>query len=197
MSKKFCVYSAMLAILFAAGGIRADTAPVAKEYELKGVFIYRSANFVEWPPAHRPDPDLIIGIIGKDPFGNVFDIIKEKLANRAKIIIKRFPGLHELNTSAERDRPTVHPDADAIRKCHVLFVCPSEKNELKPILDMVKNHPILTVADVKGFLEAGGIMNLIMDGDKVRFGINLLAAQHAGVTVRSQLLRIASKVIEE
>ena len=65
------------------------------------------------------------------------------------------------------------------------------------ILESVKEQGILTIADTKGFLEAGGIINLMMEEKKVRFEINMVAAKKSGIQIRSQLLRLAKKVIKQ
>ena len=62
---------------------------------------------------------------------------------------------------------------------------------------MVKDHHVLTVGDTKGFLESGSIIEFIMVDRKVRFGINVAAAKEAELTIRSQLLRLAEKIIKE
>jgi hypothetical protein len=53
------------------------------------------------------------------------------------------------------------------------------------------------VGEMPGFLEAGGIMNFLMEDNKVRFEVNAAAAKHAKLKIRSQLLRLAKRVIEE
>jgi hypothetical protein len=78
-----------------------------------------------------------------------------------------------------------------------LFVCHSEKQNLKEILNTVKDHYVLTVGDTEGFLEAGNIIEFVMVERKVRFEINMAAARRAKLKIRSQLLRLAEKIIEE
>ncbi len=50
---------------------------------------------------------------------------------------------------------------------------------------------------MQGFLESGGIINFVMEEKKVRFEINMTAAKSAKLKIRSQLLRLAKRVIGE
>ncbi len=86
---------------------------------------------------------------------------------------------------------------EALKKCHVLFLCSSEKQNLREILTLVKTSSVLTVAETEGFLKAGAMINFTMEDNKIRFEVNLTAANEAKLQVRSQLLRVARKVIKE
>jgi len=61
----------------------------------------------------------------------------------------------------------------------------------------LKGSPILTIGESDGFLESGGIINFLMEDEKVRFEINNTAAKQARLKIRSKLLRLAQRVIEE
>src|SRR5437867_1187382 len=54
--------------------LSAQTAP-PKEYQVKAVFLFNFAQFVEWPPAAFADDKspIVIGILGDDPFGAYLD----------------------------------------------------------------------------------------------------------------------------
>src|SRR2546423_1873379 len=67
-------------------------APRATEYEVKAAFIYNFAKYVQWP-ASRSDPRLpfVIGVIGKDPFGNVLDdVMSGQRVQRRAVVIRRL-----------------------------------------------------------------------------------------------------------
>jgi hypothetical protein len=52
------------------------------------------------------------------------------------------------------------------------------------------------VGDTDGFLESkGGIINFTLQDEKVRFEVDLGAARQANLKIRSQLLRLAQRVI--
>lgn len=160
-----------------------------QEYKVKAAFLYNFIKFIEWPPTKLSDKETInIGVIGENPYKDAFDPIKDKRIENKKIVIKFFKNLEELKNNRQIDN---------IRKCHVLFVCGSEKKQFKEILSLVSEHNVLTVSDTNGFLESGGIINFLIEDQKVCFEINNYNAKQEKLNIRSQLLRLAKKVIEE
>ena len=170
-----------------------------REYQIKAAFLYNFVKFTSWPGEQAADGNepnavdsnepMTIGIIGENPFGDAFEPIKDKRVKGRKILLKRFKGLEELRQSKEQ--------LEAVRKCHLLFVCRSQKEQLKEIMDSVKDCPVLTVGDMSGFLESGGMINFVIEENKIRFEINLAAARLAGLRISSRLLRLAKRVLRE
>ena len=79
----------------------------------------------------------------------------------------------------------------------MLFISSSEKEHLKEIVNLVKDGSVLTVGEMAGFMEAGGIINFVMDKKKVRFEINNAAAKRSKLKLRSGLLKLAKRVIRQ
>ncbi|MCJ7777900.1 MAG: YfiR family protein, partial [Sedimentisphaerales bacterium] len=57
-----------------------DDSTVNREYQVKAAFLYNFIQFVDWPEEKSADSNkpITIGIIGKDPFENAFEPIKDK-----------------------------------------------------------------------------------------------------------------------
>ncbi len=172
---------------------------ISREYQVKAAFLYNFIKFVDWPEEKTTDANepIIIGIIGKDQFGAAFEPIKDRVVKGSKVVVRRFKGLEQLEESGEKNGSEQHQQIDAIRKCHLLFICRSEKTRPTETINLVKGYSVLTIADIPGFLEAGGIIRFVMDGKKVRFEINVTAAKRAKLKIRSQLLRLAKRIVEE
>lgn len=149
------------------------------EYLVKAAFLYNFTKFVEWPAEAFNDNDapIFLGILGDDPFGSAIKTIEGKTIKGRKLIIKRFSRVENLN------------------ECHILFICSSERKRLSQILDRVKSKNVLTVGETEEFVQTGGILSLVKDGKKIKFGVNLNAAREAGVKVSSKLLKLAKFVI--
>ncbi len=62
---------------------------------------------------------------------------------------------------------------------------------MRPFLGSVRHYPILTVGEMDRFGEQGGIINFFSEGNKVRFEINVGAAEKARLKISSQLLSLA------
>lgn len=170
----------------------------SREYQIKAAFLYNFIKFVDWPKEKIGDSNqpIIIGLIGEDPFGDVFEPIKDKKVKGRSVVIKRFKSFEELKKSSGEDNPESGRKIEALTKCHLLFICAEEKN-FKEIINSVKDHSVLTVGEVKGFLESGGIINFLMEEKKIRFEVNIVAAKRAKLEIRSKLLRLAKRVVKE
>lgn len=158
-----------------AAGLRAQEA-TPTEYQVKAFMLVNFANFVEWPDASfaRTDDPIVIGILGKDPFGKELDkAVESKLVKNRKFIVKRFTSLEQ---SAN---------------CNILFISSSEHNRLPAVIQQIKGRGVLTVNEDSHFTELGGVINFVIRDKKVRFEINAGAAQQAGLKINSQLLRLA------
>lgn len=206
---KTTVASLLAALFLLNAGIpetvRADAA-TEREYQLKAAFLYNFIMFIDSPrftssddeaaeEASEADKPILIGIIGKDPFGKAFEPLENREIRNRSVVVRRFEGLERLvdTTESEAER---FPHRDAVRQCHVLFICASERDHLRAILRPLMGHAVLTVGDFPGFLEAGGTINFVIEDKKVRFEVNLAAAERAKLEIRSRLLRLASRVIK-
>lgn len=195
----------ILAACLMMGASRAVCAEstAAQEYQLKAAFLYNFILFVDGerfepptPEAKKNDPNqpILVGILGKDPFGNAFEPLQNKLVRDRRVVIRRFKSLREF-ADAEGRLPGRHPQFERIQDCHVLFICQSEAECLAHLLRPAGRWSVLTVADTPGFLEAGGIINFLIEDKKVRFEVNTAAAQRANLRIRSQLLRLAKRIV--
>ena len=185
------VFAVLLLTLLLGSQAQANTVS-SREYQVKAAFLYNFIMFVDWPQEKVANgSEITIGIIGDDPFDNAFDPIKNKHAGNRDIVVKRFKGLQALKASDQLDKTV-----DAIRKCHLLFICRSEKDVVSEIMTLLKGSNVLVIGDMEVFLETGGgIINFILQDEKVRFEVDLSAAKQANLKIRSQLLKLAKRVI--
>lgn len=151
-----------------------DTQPT--EYQIKAAFIFNFAKFVEWPAAafEKASSPIIVGVIGENPFQDALEkTIKSKTVDEHPVIIMQFRA------------------ATDATNCHILFISSSEKARLPQILKQLKGRSVLTVGEMPGFTEAGGMINFVLEGTKIRFQINNDTANSVGLKISSKLLRLA------
>jgi hypothetical protein len=168
----------LVSVVLTTGKSRAQDAPPS-EYQVKAAFIFNFAKFVEWPATAFSDAKspLVIGILGENPFGEDLErIVHAKTLNQRSIEVKK-------NCQ----------NAEEAKKCHVLFISTSEKKRLQEILSAVAGTNILTVSEMDGFIEAGGIINFFREGNKIRFQIDHATAKKSGLKVDSKLLGLGKK----
>ncbi|MGA9040112.1 MAG: YfiR family protein [Terriglobales bacterium] len=156
------------------------TAQSATEYQVKAAFLFNFAKFVDWPAEAFPNADasLQICVLGTDPFDRDFEqLIVEKAVNGHRIEV-------------------VHPDGlPQARACHILFIASTDKLQISQILRALKGSSVLTVGDTPGFVQMGGIINFVLDENRVRFEINLKAAEAAHLKISARLLTVAKVVL--
>jgi hypothetical protein len=151
----------------------------ATEYEVKAAYLLNFGKFIK-EPAAPTSPEInkfTICVMGDDPFGQVLDstVRDEKIAG--KPVTARRIG---------RTQDTAG--------CQVLFVSRSEEKQVRKILPALSKAGLLTVSDMPGFLDRDGMIQFTLVGNRVRFEVNLDAVQGAGLTLSSELLKVASSV---
>jgi len=158
----------------------AAQAQSATEYQVKAAFLFNFAKFVDWPvdAFASADSALQICVLGQDPFGRDFEqVIVDKTVNGHRIEI-------------------AHPDGvPQARACQILFIAASETAHLRAILAGLKGASVLTVGDAPGFAILGGVINFVLDDGRVRFEINVKAAELAHLKISARLLTVAKVVL--
>jgi hypothetical protein len=175
--------SAVLLLTWASASpirsVRAQDAPT--EYQVKAAYLFNFLKFVEWPgdPVADTHGRWVIGIVGDNPFGDeLAQIISGKTVQGHELQVRRF-----------------QPGED-LHACHVLFISASEKKRLPSLLATLSGSTVLTVADMDHFIEAGGMIQFVMEDKRVRFAIDVGASGRARLKVSSKLLSLARTVTE-
>jgi hypothetical protein len=179
LTRRWRVWLAAM-VLFAMGypTAQAQSAPF-REYQIKAVFLFNFAQFIEWPATTFPDAKspLVIGVLGKDPFeGSLEEAVRDEKVNGRAFVIEHY------------SRP------DDIKNCQILFISRSESGQLEQILETLKGRSILTVGDADQFASRGGMIRFVTERNRVRLRINLESAKAANLTLSSKLLRPADIV---
>jgi hypothetical protein len=162
--------SILAGILILAGLIGSSEAQQVEQ--LKAAFIYNFAKFVQWPPSGFPQDNapLVIGVLAHDRLTEALELLSGKSVQGKTIVVRKGGSL------------------DDLKNCQIAVLSGSNWTSLGPLT----NLPILTISDEAGnFSRLGGIINLITVEDHIRFEINLEAARRSGLTISSQLLKLA------
>ena len=150
------------------------------DVQVKAAYLYNFGKFVRWQPDRPANASFDICVLGKDPFGNVLDsTVKGESIDAHQINVKRLQNMDEAS------------------HCNILFVAPSEQNRLSAILPAATRLNILTVSDMPGFAERGGVIELVNKEDRIRFEVNLTAAKESHLVLSSELLKIAVRVLQK
>jgi hypothetical protein len=175
------VVVALLGLMILAQAWNAWGGPViGREYDVKIGFIYNFAKFVTWPraAADKAPLTLVLCYVADDPDISVFNKLDGKIVRGRKIKVVAFQ------------------DETSLAQCHIIFFATQDKERIQEILEQAKGRHILTIGEVDGFTQWGGIINFFEELGRLRFKVNLTAARREGLRMSSQVL-VSAKIVEE
>jgi hypothetical protein len=148
---------------------------------LKAAFLYNFAKFADWPAdVLAPGQRLSLCVLGDNA---VADALEQTIKGHST-------ESHELTVQVVgADWP--------IRSCHLLYVGGLDMKGAIQLVEALKGASVFTVSDCDRFAELGGVAQLILEKDRMRFAINVAAAQRARLQLSSRLLSLAKIVKDE
>ena len=171
----------LLLILWWLGPIALAAEPTRPtEAQIKAAYLYNFGKFVRWPSDRVSNPDALeMCVLGRDPFGSVLDAtVAGESVDSKKITVRRVGKIQDAAT------------------CSILFIGSSDENQLGGILAASEHFGLLTVSDIPRFAERGGIIGFVIQQNRVRFEVNRRAAEQSHLALSSELLKVASRVID-
>lgn len=148
------------------------------EYKIKAAFLLNFAKFVTWPETTNPPATFPLCVVGEDPFGAALNGVEEKQIGGENVSLRRGLAIGE-----------------GLAQCRMLFVGSSERTNLKRILQVVAGKPVVTVGDIEGFAQAGGMFEFKDQGGRLSFVINNAKAKESGLRISASLLSLALEVL--
>lgn len=166
----------LLPFLLSVGGVVEVWAQGTQEYVAKVVLLEKLTAYVEWPTQEtRP---FVLGVVGRSPFGDELDShFRDRLLKGRAVQIRYYRGGED-------------PSG-----CDLLFICASEKERLGLLLSKLRGRPILTLGDSPGYAQGGVMVNLVREGPRLGFEVNVGRAKDSNLRISSGFLKLA-KVIE-
>lgn len=156
-------------------------AEAASEYEVKAAFLLNFARLTHWPDNwfSSPDAPIVICVFGSNPFqGALVRLMSDQSIENRSLRLVEVEALVEVNA------------------CHMIFVPHAETSRFVRILPSL-DASLLVVGESEGFAKRGAIINLYKEERRIRFEVNRNAAERAGLSLSSRLLRLARLVGEE
>ena len=176
-----CAFKTLLVLMLGwhatAGAIEAQTQGL--EMRVEAAFLYSFARFVEWPDdsAAPTSTPVTFCVLGSAPLEDALEqSLVGKTINGHPVLMRRI----------------VRPE-DTLN-CRVAFIGSDERKRLPAVLEAVNGAPVLTVSDFEQFASHGGMIQLIKEGNKFRFAVNVDALTRHGLRASSKLLQLAEVV---
>jgi hypothetical protein len=159
--------------------LRELSADAVEEYVAKAALTFNFARYTEWSSAAvAASPDVLRACV---------------VGNNA--LLRAFHGINGRRVGERQIRVSALRKLDQPRGCDLIFINIRDRSKISLLLEHARNLPILTIGEIGGFCDYGGIINLYRAGNKLRFEINLTAANQAKLEISSRLLRLA-KIVE-
>jgi hypothetical protein len=150
--------------------------PATPEAQIKAGIVFNLALATSWPEGSLSPSNFVIGVIGHDETDPLLSGLAGKEMRRRALVL--------------RDPLS----AAAATEAQIVYISRSCQADIRAVLDSIAGHPLLTVSDVDGFCEAGGMVQLRRDRNRIQLRVNLQAAERAGLRLSSQLLKVAEIV---
>jgi hypothetical protein len=175
------------------------------EYQLKAAFLYNFMKFIEFSDpssdadaAAKKEP-IILAVLGEDLFGKHLDDLTKKVIKDRPIRIIRIEGFEQYKSAHPKatQEEYFREQQKAIESCRLLFVSRSEEKWMSEILAFTGKMRIIMASDTANFASKGGLIEFVMEENKIRFDINVVSAEQKGLKVSSQLLQLARNVIKK
>jgi len=144
-------------------------------FKLKAALTYNLAKFVKWLPESVPKDTWQLCY-----FGQEYDLGFEQLKNKK---------LQGKALQAKRLR-----EVSQASSCQIVYIDANHRKLLPRLFIALKNKPILTISDSSGFVDQGGMLEIISIESKLRFKANQFEMEKTGLTMSSRALRLALEV---
>jgi len=150
--------------------------PAPSQIDVETVYLFNFAKFVRWP-AERDGEQLNICIAAQKAYSD----------SASRVVAGEQIGTRRLAVKLV-SRP------EDVSGCAILFVGLAAKDHLNDLLNAAAQHATLTVSDIPGFLEQRGMISLFVVNNRVRFSVNLENVDRSGLSLSSELLKVAVQV---
>lgn len=186
LARLFPLFVALLIVFANAEDSWAKQSKVFEEAQVKAVFLFNLTKFVTWPNSNtealvdrRKNNTFNIGILGEASFGqHLKTAVKNETVKGKRIEVK------QLNSQSDLSQYPLD----------LLFVGKKYHNSQRKIFSILQNKKILTVGDSKGFCQAGGMINLLTVGKRIKLEVNLEVVKQNDLRISAQVLKLARLV---
>lgn len=146
------------------------------EAQIKAGIVFNLAQVVSWPDSATSATPFGIGVIGHDDSDPaLFSLANKTVRGRGLMLRDPLP-------------------ATAADEVQIVFISRSQATTLNSLLATLAGRPVLTVSEMDGFCEKGGMVQMRRERNRVQLRVNREAAERVGLRLSSQLLKVAELV---
>ncbi len=143
---------------------------------LKASYIHNFVTFTKWPPDAFPAAASTFCVLGDAPVAEALErAVKGRLHAGHKIGVSRVTATASL------------------RGCSVLYLSGIPAAQAVSILAAIRDQPVLTISDMEGFAELGGIVQLFYARGSLLFNVRVEPAKRARLELSSRLIILSKR----
>ena len=176
-----CISRRMLVSLLLAPLVPASVAAAPTASEVKAVYLYNFASFVDWPDtAFGGAATFEICVLRDDSLSRALEgVVAGESVGGRRLVARRIARALEA------------------AGCQIVFIGGNETVGASGVLQAVAGKPVLTVGEVEVFAREGGMIRFVMERGTVRFQINAAAVSRSGLVMSSKLLQLARVAVAD
>ncbi len=166
-------------LLLSAPAAAGEADPSRVAAQVKAAYIYRFAEYIEWPPAAFADDaaPLTIAVVDADQVAAELNQLRQTRQIKGRGVAVRTLRAGESTGGIQ-----------------VLYVGAQDGERLKRTLDAAATQGVLAITDGDGTLAAGSAISFVPVDSRIRFDVSLAHAERSGLKISARLLAVAHKI---
>jgi hypothetical protein len=150
------------------------------ESHVKAAFLYNFVKFIEWSDDRAANGPITVCVSGSPA-------VAESLAAASR-----------QHRSDAREVAVVQVTGEVLpQSCHLLYVADTDERIARRWLAALAGSTTFTVSDGERFAQMGGVANFFVQDGRLRFAVNVDAAQRASLRISSRMLALARIVRDD
>jgi len=166
------LYCCLLIIVCKSSSVTAEPHTINA---LKVAYLYNIAKFTRWPATtwNREDEPFQFCFYEESGLLDELPMLQKKMINGHPIRL--------LKTDNELD----------VQRCNALYIQTNKRRRYRYLLSLIDPQRVLVIADDSPFFEYGGLINLVKQGQRLRFQVNKQQLTKSQLILSSKLLKLA------
>lgn len=145
--------------------------------QLKAAYIINFARFSSWPEsALESTTNLYMCVLMDTELGSYLELMaNRKIKGRDVVIVNVEAGV-------------------ALEKCHLVYFGKGDDEKTQRALNNIAGISLITMSDISGFVSMGGMVEMLKQGRKYRFIVDLKKSEAVMIRYRSELLEVSEVI---
>ncbi len=144
------------------------------DYRVQSMFIYNFTSMVNWPAAYQSGDFIMVSYGDGDMYAEFQTMADRRSVGGRPIVARQVDNVNQIS------------------KCHIIYVPSRHYRRVGEIVNHLKANNIsaLVVADARGSIRNGAVVNFTIQGGRQRFEISENNARNLGLNLGGEIVRL-------